>query len=154
MATTDIRTLSFIDLQKSFTDAGQPTYRTQQIYEWMWKLGAKSFDDMSNVPAALRKELSAQYTFHSITEDIRQSSDDGTVKTRYKLHDGQKIETVLIPVLRDKRSTACVSSQVGCSLTCSFCATGQMGRIRNLTAAEIYDQAFEMNRLSEQTVGF
>jgi len=133
---------------------GQPAYRAQQVYDWMWKLGAKSFEDMSNVPAALRKDLSDHYTFHSIKNDVRQSSADGTIKTRYKLHDGQKIETVMIPVKKDRRSTACVSSQVGCSLTCSFCATGQMGRIRNLTAAEIYDQAFETKRLCEQTLGF
>ena len=120
----------------------------------MWKLGAKSFDDMSNVPAALRKSLSDQYSFQSISLDVRQSSLDGTIKTRYKLFDGQNIETVLIPVVKDKRATACVSSQVGCSLTCSFCATGQMGRIRNLTAGEIYDQAYDTNILSEKTLGF
>ncbi len=133
---------------------GQPAYRAQQVYDWMWKLGAKSFEDMSNVPAALRTYLNDHYTFHSIEHDLRQSSADGTIKTRYKLHDGQKIETVMIPLREDRRSTVCVSSQVGCSLTCSFCATGQMGRIRNLTAAEIYDQAFETNRLCEQTFGF
>ncbi len=154
MATlTDIRTLSLSDLQKSFVEIGQPAYRAQQVYDWMWKLGAKSINDMSNVPATLRTKLSEQYTFNSIESDVRQSSADGTIKTRYKLHDGQKIETVMIPVARDKRYTACVSSQVGCSLTCSFCATGQMGRIRNLTAAEIYDQAFETNRLCEETIG-
>ncbi len=149
----DIRTRSLADIQHTLVELGQPAYRAKQVYEWMWKLGAKSFDDMSNVPAALRKALSDKYTFQSIQIDTRQSSADGTVKTRYKLHDGHKIETVLIPVHEDKRYTACVSSQVGCSLTCSFCATGQMGRLRNLTAAEIYDQAYETNRLCEQTYG-
>ncbi|MBK9983796.1 MAG: 23S rRNA (adenine(2503)-C(2))-methyltransferase RlmN [Saprospiraceae bacterium] len=152
-ALPDIRTLSLADLQKSFVEIGQPAYRAQQVYDWMWKLGAKKFDDMSNVPAALRKSLHEHYTFHSIETDVRQSSADGTIKTRYTLHDGKKIETVMIPVERDKRYTACVSSQVGCSLTCSFCATGQMGRIRNLTGAEIYDQAFDTNKLCEETLG-
>ncbi|MEP6646471.1 MAG: 23S rRNA (adenine(2503)-C(2))-methyltransferase RlmN [Saprospiraceae bacterium] len=149
----DIRTLSLADLQKSFVEIGQPAYRAQQVFDWMWKLGAKKFDDMSNVPTALRKSLHDHYTYHSIETDVRQSSEDGTIKTRYTLHDGKKIETVMIPVVRDKRYTACVSSQVGCSLTCSFCATGQMGRIRNLTGAEIYDQAFDTNKLCEETLG-
>jgi 23S rRNA (adenine2503-C2)-methyltransferase len=150
----DIRSLSLTDLQTSFAEMGQPAYRAQQVYDWMWKLGAKKIEDMSNVPAVLRKKLADQFTFNSIDCDIRQSSADGTVKTRYTLHDGHKIETVLIPVKKDKRGTACVSSQVGCSLTCNFCATGRMGRIRNLTAAEIYDQAFETNILCEKTLGF
>ncbi len=150
---SDIRSNSLADLQKTFVELGQPAYRAKQVYDWMWKLGAKSFDDMTNVPASLRKDLADKFTFESIQVDVRQSSADGTIKTRYKLHDGHKIETVLIPVPDDKRFTACVSSQVGCSLTCSFCATGQMGRLRNLTAAEIYDQAYETNRLCEQTFG-
>ncbi len=149
-AQPDIRTYKLHDLQQTFVDMGQPAYRAKQVYDWMWKLGAKRFDDMTNIPAALRKDLADKFSFQSILMDVRQSSADGTIKTRYKLHDGHKIETVLIPVTDDKRYTACVSSQVGCSLTCSFCATGQMGRLRNLTAAEIYDQAYETNRLCEQ----
>ncbi len=154
MIKPDIRSLSLADLQKSFVETGQPAYRTQQVFDWMWKLGAKGFDDMTNVPASLRQALSKKWTFQSIQLDTRQNSADGTIKSRYKLHDGHMIETVLIPVEEDRRSTACVSSQVGCSLTCSFCATGKMGRIRNLTAAEIYDQAFETNRLSQETLGY
>ncbi|MEO5906255.1 MAG: 23S rRNA (adenine(2503)-C(2))-methyltransferase RlmN [Saprospiraceae bacterium] len=149
----DIRSRSLSDIQQTLVDLGQPAYRAKQVYDWMWKLGAKSFDDMSNVPAALRKSLAEKYSFASIELDVRQNSTDGTIKSRYKLHDGHKIETVLIPVPDDKRFTACVSSQVGCSLTCSFCATGQMGRLRNLTAAEIYDQAFETNKLCQATYG-
>lgn len=154
MSKVDIRTQSLPDLQAAFAEMGQPAYRAKQVYEWMWKLGAKGFDDMSNVPAALRQNLSDKFTFQSILLDVRQNSNDGTIKSRYKLHDGNKIETVMIPVVDDKRSTACVSSQVGCSLTCSFCATGKMGRIRNLTAAEIYDQAFETNKLSVEALGY
>ncbi len=154
MSLPDIRTQSLADLKQSFAGIGQPAYRAKQVFDWMWKLGAKGFDDMSNVPAALRKELSEKFTFESITLDVRQNSEDGTIKSRYKLHDGHKIETVMIPVAEDRRSTACVSSQVGCSLTCSFCATGQMGRLRNLTAAEIYDQAFDTNKLSQEVLGY
>ncbi|HUR31271.1 MAG TPA: hypothetical protein VMZ69_07545, partial [Saprospiraceae bacterium] len=126
---TDIRSRSLNDIQHALVELGQPAYRAKQVYDWMWKLGAKSFDDMTNVPASIRSALNDKFTFQSISVDVRQNSADGTIKTRYKLHDGYKIETVLIPVPEDKRYTACVSSQVGCSLTCSFCATGQMGRL-------------------------
>ena len=154
MAQKDIRTLTLADLQSSFAALGQPTYRAKQVYEWLWKHGARRFDDMTNIPAALRQLLAEQFVFHSIALDVRQHSADGTIKSRYKLHDGNFIETVLIPVVEDRRATACVSSQVGCSLTCSFCATGRMGRIRNLTAAEIYDQAYDTNKLSQEALGY
>jgi 23S rRNA (adenine2503-C2)-methyltransferase len=154
MPLPDIRTQTLTDLQQSLAELSQPAYRARQVYDWFWKLGAKKFDDMTNVPASLRQLLNEKYSFHSIELDFRQNSADGTVKSRYKLHDGHKIETVLIPVPDDRRATACVSSQVGCSLTCSFCATGKMGRLRNLTAAEIYDQAFETNRLSLEILGY
>src|SRR5688572_12060981 len=113
-AKPDIRSGSLSDIQKTLIDLGQPAYRAKQVYDWLWKLGAKSIDDMSNVPATLRQALSEKYTFNSIKVDVRQSSSDGTIKTRYRLHDDHKIETVLIPVPEDKRFTACVSSQVGC----------------------------------------
>lgn len=149
----DIRTLNQENIQQTLVELGQPAYRSKQVYEWLWKLGAKRFEDMTNIPAALRTALADKFTFNSIAVDVRQQSSDGTIKTRYKLFDDHKIETVLIPVPEDKRFTACVSSQVGCSLTCGFCATGQMGRLRNLTSAEIYDQAFETNKLCEETYG-
>jgi 23S rRNA (adenine2503-C2)-methyltransferase len=154
MSKPDLRSLSFADVERTLKSIGQPSYRSKQVYDWMWKLGAKSIDGMSNVPLALREALKEKFTFNSITLDTQQHSFDGTVKSRYVLHDGHKIESVLIPVVEDKRATACVSSQVGCSLTCSFCATGRMGRLRNLTAAEIYDQAFETDRISRETLGY
>ncbi len=154
MNVPDLRTLTLTDLRIALDGMGQPAYRAKQIYEWMWKLGAKGFDDMTNVPLTLRQMLAEKYTYHSIRLDLRQQSADGTIKSRYTLHDGHKIETVLIPVVEDKRATVCVSSQVGCSLTCSFCATGRMGRIRNLTAGEIYDQAFDTNKLSIESLGY
>src|SRR5688572_2130319 len=107
MSKTDIRTQTITELQKSFAEMGQPAYRAKQVFDWMWKLGAKGFDDMSNVPAALRQELSDRFTFESILLDVRQNSADGTIKSRYKLHDNYKIETVMIPVPDDRRSTAC-----------------------------------------------
>src|SRR4029079_17729542 len=109
----DLRSLSLTDLQKSFKELGQPAYRAAQVYDWFWKLGAKSIDDMTNVPVTLRELLKEIYTFNSIKLDVQQNSLDGTVKARYILHDGHKIESVLIPVTDDKRATACVSSQVG-----------------------------------------
>ena len=148
---SDIHAASISDLQASLAGMGQPVYRAKQVHDWVWKLGARSFADMSNIPATLRTALDEKYNFPTIKVDVRQRSGDGTIKTRYVLHDGHKIETVLIPVPEEKRFTACVSSQVGCSLTCSFCATGQMGRLRNLTASEIYDQAFDTNKLCEET---
>jgi 23S rRNA (adenine2503-C2)-methyltransferase len=154
MTKPDIRSLSLDDLKKSFATLGQPAYRAAQVFDWFWKLGAKSIDDMTNVPVALRELLKEKYSFHSIQLDIQQESHDGTIKCRFALHDGYKIESVLIPVKEDRRATACVSSQVGCSLNCSFCATGKMGRLRNLTAAEIYDQAFEMDKLSREKLGY
>ncbi len=143
--TTDIRQYSLPDLQAELTAIGQPTYRAAQIYEWLWKKGASDFDQMTNLSKALRESLASQFTFHTLTEDKIQRSADGTYKFRFALHDGHKIESVLIPVPEDHRYTVCVSTQVGCSLTCSFCATGRMGRIRNLDAAEIFDQVVRVN---------
>ncbi|HJW28040.1 MAG TPA: 23S rRNA (adenine(2503)-C(2))-methyltransferase RlmN [Saprospiraceae bacterium] len=154
MTKPDLRNLSLSDLKQSMTDMGQPAYRATQVYDWFWKLGARRIDDMSNVPVAIREQLKEKFSFNSLQLDLSQQSHDGTVKSRFTLHDNRKIESVLIPVKEEKRATACVSSQVGCSLTCSFCATGKMGRIRNLTAAEIYDQAFEMDRLSKSQLGY
>lgn len=150
----DILSLSLPAIQEFLHAKGQPGYRAKQIYDWLWKHGARSFDAMTNLPASLREQLQQEFFLPGLTLDNQQKSSDGTIKSRYKLHDGHHIETVLIPVPEDKRATVCVSSQVGCSLTCSFCATGKMGRIRNLTAGEIYTQAFETNILSQQTVGY
>ncbi len=150
----EIRSLSREQLQHLFSEWSLPSYRADQVFSWLWKSAAASFEDMTNIPAALRQQLADHFTFHTLTLDARQESADGTIKSRYQLHDEHKIETVMIPVVEEKRSTACVSSQVGCSLTCSFCATGKMGRIRNLTAAEIYEQAFRTHLLSEEKLGF
>ena len=141
----DIRKLPFEELQRGLKEMGQARFRAKQIHEWLWQKGARSFAEMTNLSKDLRQKLEEQFVINVITEDKVQHSSDGTVKTRFRLHDGHLIESVLIPVPDDNRFTVCVSSQVGCSLTCKFCATGQMKRLRNLDAAEIYDQVVMVN---------
>lgn len=142
----DIRDLSVPEIKKYLEEQGEPSYRASQIYQWLWKYGVVSFDEMTNLPLSLRQKLKVDFGILTMTADITQQSVDGTVKFRFVLQDGHKIESVLIPVPRDNRYTVCVSSQVGCSLACVFCATGQMKRERNLSAAEIYEQVFKVNQ--------
>ncbi|MEL6944020.1 MAG: 23S rRNA (adenine(2503)-C(2))-methyltransferase RlmN [Bacteroidota bacterium] len=149
----DIRLYSLSELQAYFLEMGEKKFRAKQVYEWLWKKSARSFDEMTNLSKSLRLKLEETFLIQSIAEDKVQRSSDGTIKSRYRLHDGHLIESVLIPVPRDDRYTVCVSSQVGCSLTCSFCATGRMKRIRNLDAAEIYDQVVMVNQQSLDTYG-
>ena len=149
----DIRQLSKQELEDFFLEKGEPKFRAKQVYEWLWQKGAHAFEEMTNLPKPLREYLDGIFTIQAIVEDKVQHSADGTIKTRFRLHDGHLIESVLIPVPEDKRFTVCVSSQVGCSLTCAFCATGRMGRVRNLDAAEIFDQVLLVNRQSLETFG-
>ncbi len=149
----DIRKLSLEALQELFLGMGEKKFRAKQVYEWLWKKSAHTFEEMTNLSKSTRTYLEEHFVIHAIVEDKVQRSNDGTIKSRYRLHDGHLIESVLIPVPRDKRFTVCVSSQVGCSLTCKFCATGQMKRIRNLDAAEIYDQVVLVNRQCLETFG-
>lgn len=148
MTAKDIRSLSKEELIKAITDLGEPAFRGKQIYEWLWKKSALSFAEMTNLSAALRTKLEAEFSIPAMTVDEAQYSNDGTVKSRFKLHDTHLVEGVLIPTT--DRMTACVSSQVGCSLSCKFCATGYMDRKRNLTAAEIYDQVVIINKQAHQ----
>lgn len=149
----DIRLLSFAELEEVFKGLGEPKFRTRQVYEWLWKKSAHSFAEMTSLSKTLRQNLDEQFAINAITLDKVQHSLDGTIKSRFRLHDGHLIESVLIPVPAENRYTACVSSQVGCSLTCTFCATGRMKRVRNLDAAEIYDQVVLVNRQAEETFG-
>lgn len=142
----DIRKLSKADIELVFASLGEPKFRAKQLYEWLWKKGATDFEEMSNLSKNLRVQLAESYEIRSITLDKVQKSEDGTMKSRFRLHDGFMIESVLIPVPEDDRYTVCISCQVGCSLTCSFCATGQMKRVRNLDTAEIYDQVVQVNK--------
>ena len=153
MQQSDIRLLSVEDLEAIFKGIGEPRFRARQVYEWLWKKGAHSFDEMTNLSKKLRAFLSENYQINGIVTDKVQHSIDGTIKSRFRLHDGHLIESVLIPVPVDKRYTVCVSSQVGCSLSCTFCATGKMKRVRNLDAAEIYDQVVLVNQQCEENFG-
>ncbi len=150
-AKKDIRSFSKEELEALFLQMGEQRFRAKQVYEWIWQKGAVSFDQMSNLSKVLREKLNEAYTINAITVDKVQKSLDGTIKSRFRLHDKHLIESVLIPVPTDKRFTVCVSSQVGCSLTCKFCATGQMKRLRNLDAAEIVDQVVQVNQQSLET---
>ncbi|HPN18794.1 MAG TPA: 23S rRNA (adenine(2503)-C(2))-methyltransferase RlmN, partial [Chitinophagales bacterium] len=148
---TDIRTLSKEQLITQLEQLGEKPFRAKQIYEWLWQKSAVDFDDMTNLSKELREKLKAHFVIHSISAYKVQKSNDGTIKSAFQLHDKHIIEGVLIPT--EDRATACVSSQVGCSLTCSFCATGFLKRERNLTAAEIYDQVVLINQQANESVG-
>ncbi len=150
---TDIRNLSRDEIKTYLIEMGESAFRAKQIYSWLWQKSAKSFEEMTNLSKGLRETLNNQFVINAIKEDVTQKSSDGTVKTRFQLHDGHFMESVLIPVVADNRFTVCVSSQVGCSLTCKFCATGQMKRLRNLDAGEIYDQVVMINKVCEEMYG-
>jgi 23S rRNA (adenine2503-C2)-methyltransferase len=142
----DIRLLSLSELEEQLLKANEQKFRAKQIWQWIWQKGARSFEEMTNLSVELRQFLAQHYEIKPIKKDKIQLSRDGTIKTRFQLHDGHFIESVLIPVPNDDRFTVCVSCQVGCSLTCKFCATGKMKRIRNLDAGEIVDQVVEVNK--------
>ena len=134
----DIRSLNLEGLQENFTTLGEKSFRAKQVYEWLWKKSSFSFDEMSNISKELRTKLTENFTINHIKIHNSQFSNDKTIKNSFVLFDNHLIEGVLIPT--PGRMTACVSSQVGCSLTCKFCATGYMERKRNLNPDEIYDQ--------------
>ncbi|MEE9372752.1 MAG: 23S rRNA (adenine(2503)-C(2))-methyltransferase RlmN [Saprospiraceae bacterium] len=149
----DIRLLSVDELAIVIQEIGEPKFRAKQIYEWLWQKGVTTFVEMTNLSKGLRIALSEKYKINAISTDVVQNSTDGTIKSRFTLHDGYKIESVLIPVPDDKRYTVCVSTQIGCSLTCKFCATGQMKRERNLDPGEIFDQVKIVNAQCEAQYG-
>jgi 23S rRNA (adenine2503-C2)-methyltransferase len=149
----DIRQMSQAELTDLFAGMGEPKFRAKQVYQWLWEKGVHSFEEMTNLSKALREKLDQHFVINAIVADKIQHSVDGTIKSRFRLHDGHLIESVLIPVPAENRYTVCVSCQVGCSLTCTFCATGRMKRVRNLDAAEIYDQVVMVNRQSLETYG-
>lgn len=142
----DIRKLAKDDLDQYFIDQKLPKYRSDQVWQWLWKKQKFSFEDMRNIPKTILEKLEADFRINAIDVDKKQVSIDGTIKNRIQLHDGHLVESVLIPVEDMSRYTACVSSQVGCSLTCKFCATGKMKLQRNLEASEIFDQVALLNQ--------
>lgn len=149
----DIRLLSKTEISEWFLAMGEKKFRAKQVYEWLWQKGARSFEEMTNLSKTLREKLTDNFVINTIQANKVQRSNDGTIKSRFQLHDGHYIESVLIPVPSDKRFTVCVSSQVGCSLSCKFCATGKMKRVRNLDAGEIYDQVVMVNQQALDTFG-
>jgi 23S rRNA (adenine2503-C2)-methyltransferase len=147
----DIRKLSKEELILAFTEMGEPKFRAGQVYEWLWQRSARSFDEMTNLSKPLREKLKEQFGFFGMSDAVVQTSIDGTMKFGIHLHDGRMVEGVMIP--DDGRNTACVSSQVGCTLSCSFCATGFLKRERNLDYGEIYDQVVLINQKAIETTG-
>ncbi len=145
---TDIRSLDLEELKVHFTAMNEPAYRAKQVYQWLWEKSARDFEEMSNLSKTLRQKLSEQYVINAVVVHTAQFSNDHTIKNAFRLHDHHIVEGVLIPT--EDRMTACVSSQVGCSLTCKFCATGYMDRKRNLNADEIYDQVVLIDQQARQ----
>tara|TARA_B100001142_G_C14346011_1_gene660010 strand:- start:4489 stop:5529 length:1041 start_codon:yes stop_codon:yes gene_type:complete len=139
----DIRELSLKEIIAFCTEHNLPKFRAKQIWEWLWKKRATSFEEITSLPKSFRELLNDSFSIRSIKIHNAERSIDGTIKYSFQLFDKRLIEGVLIP--SKKRLTACVSSQVGCSLSCNFCATGTLKLERNLTASEIYEQVFVLN---------
>lgn len=142
----DIRSLTKEELRDFFVAQNDKAFRGNQVYEWLWAKNAHTFEDMTNISKDTRKMLEENFVINHIKVDQMQRSKDGTVKNAVRLHDGLIVESVLIPT--ESRTTACVSSQVGCSLDCNFCATARLKKMRNLNPDEIYDQVAAINQES------
>ena len=151
MKKRDIRALSKEELRAFFEERGDQAFRGNQVYEWLWQKSAHRFEDMTNISKETRNKLDEHFVINHVAVDQLQRSVDGTIKNAIRLHDGLLVESVLIPT--EKRSTACVSSQVGCSLDCKFCATARLKRMRNLNPDEIYDQVVAIDRQSRLYCG-
>jgi 23S rRNA (adenine2503-C2)-methyltransferase len=147
-STKNIRHLSLSELEQYFIAMGEKKFRAHQVWEWLWQKHAHSFADMTNLSKDLRQKLGENFTLPALMVDASQYSADGTIKSRFRTHEGHLCEGVLIPT--DNRYTACVSSQIGCSLSCKFCATGYIERKRNLDFDEIYDEVVLINQQCER----
>jgi len=145
----DLRACSLNEINEFLSLQGEKKFHTQQIYDWIWKNGAKSIDEISNLSIKTRKIFSENFSYNPAKIDSHIKSTDGTLKFSFKLFDDNFVEGVIIP---DKdRVTACISTQVGCALNCGFCATGLNGFIRDLEYAEIFDQIALLNEFSLKT---
>ncbi|MBL7977565.1 MAG: 23S rRNA (adenine(2503)-C(2))-methyltransferase RlmN [Bacteroidetes Order II. Incertae sedis bacterium] len=158
MSKKNIKSLSLEQLEALALSLGEPRFRGRQLFQWLYAKGATSFEAMSNLPTAFRSALDTHFDLQTLKcIQMQTSVIDGTVKSLYQLHSGKAIETVLIPGFDEdgdaSRLTVCVSSQVGCAMGCTFCATGQMGFMQNLHAGEIYDQVWQMNQLANEQYG-
>lgn len=147
----NIRHLNLDEIANYIEEIGEKKFRAKQVYEWLWQKHAHSFDDMTNLSKEMRARLAQDFDLPALKIDATQHSADGTVKSRFKTWEGHLVEGVLIPT--DTRQTACVSSQIGCSLSCRFCATGYIDRKRNLNYDEIYDEVVLINQQAEQVYG-
>lgn len=147
----NIRQLNLQELEQFFEAIGEKKFRTKQVWEWLWQKHAHSFADMTNLSKELRQKLGENFSLPALAIDATQYSTDGTIKSRFKTHEGHLCEGVLIPT--EERFTACVSSQIGCSLSCRFCATGYIDRKRNLDFDEIYDEVVLINQQCERVYG-
>ncbi len=139
--------MDLVLLEETLRERGEPAFRARQVWEWTAR-GAPGYDAMTNLPRALRAELASAVRFSTLAVETERESRDGTVKTLFRTADGHPVEAVLMRY-RDGRRSLCLSSQSGCPLTCTFCATGTMAFGRNLTASEILDQALHFRRLTE-----
>ncbi len=142
----DIRRQSLQDIAGFIQGIGEKPFRSGQVFDWLWKKGVRSFNEMTSLPASIRAQLSAHFSFPAARLETGLESSDGTIKSLFSLHDGLRVEGVVIPA--NGRTTACISSQVGCALGCEFCATGKLGFLRNLSRGEIFDQFMLLNELS------
>lgn len=153
----DLKSLSPAQLQQFCQEAGLQRFRADQLVQWMYQKKVNDFDQMTNLSKELRTRLHETACINPITETFRANSADGTVKFLFQLHDGHRVEAVLIPDFDEdgspNRMTVCISSQVGCVFGCSFCATGKMGFFRNLTCGEIADQAIHINDIAQEFYG-
>ena len=143
----DIRSLTKEQLRNFFVENGDKAFRGNQVFEWLWSKSLHTFEAMTNISKETRQMLEENFVINHIEVDSMQRSKDGTIKNGIRLHDGFIVESVLIPT--EKRTTACVSSQVGCSLDCRFCATSRLKRMRNLNPDEIYDQVVAIDKQSK-----
>lgn len=147
-ARKNIRNLSIEELIKALEVMGEKPFRGRQIYEWLWKKNAARFDEMTNLSQSLRDQLETHFFIDHITLQDQQISSDKTIKCAFNIEEGKVIEGVLIPT--SSRTTACISSQVGCSLACKFCATGKLKLMRNLSAGEMVDQVVYLRNQAEE----
>lgn len=147
----NIRHFSLEELVEEMKLLNEPAFRARQVWQWVWQKGASSFEEMTNLAKPLRIKLAQHLDVYKMSVEHKQVSSDGTIKCGFRLYDGELVEGVLIP--QEDRMTACVSSQVGCSLSCSFCATAKLPRKRNLFFDEIYDQVDLINRMAVQHYG-
>lgn len=147
----NLRNIGLEELEILFKEWGEPKFRARQVHEWIWKKFAGTIDEMTNLSKTLREKLSAEFFIPKVKTHHSQFSSDGTIKNRLQLHDGYFVESVLIPT--EKRMTVCVSSQVGCSLSCKFCATGYLPRKRNMDYDEIVDEVVLVNEQAMKQYG-